>query len=199
MNKLKKIPLFPLNIVVLPKEEIPLHIFEDRYKKMIDNCLEKKLEFGIIYMKNNNIEDIGCSILISKVLKKHTSGKYDLICKGSKRFRIKKVYKSNDLWQADVEYLNEDYAQINKDYFDKILDKYLKIIIAVSPNINFQAELKKNTSFDFTKNVILPREIKQLFLNLRNEESRLEFINDFLDSFSTVRDDTKKKQKKILN
>ena len=199
MTKLKKIPLFPLNMVVLPEEELPLHIFEKRYKRMVDECLKEDTEFGIVYIKNDVMEKIGCTISIEKVLKKYNSGKYDLICKGDERFKIKKLYKDKDLWYADVEYFNEEYSLIEKKYFEKTLDKYLKILMSVNPNVNFQNELEKNISFDFTKNVVLPREIKQIFLNLEDEKSRLEFINDFLDSLSTTDNKTEKSKKEFYN
>lgn len=185
MTKIKKLPLFPLNMVVLPEEQVPLHIFENRYKKMVENCINKDSEFGIVYIKNDVMENIGCSMSIKKVLKKYTSGKYDLICKGDERFKIKKLYKDDELWYADVEYFDEHYSLIEKKYFDKTLDKYLKFLISVNPNINFQNELEKSRSFDFTKNVVLPKQIKQIFLNLKNEKSRLDFINEFLDSLAS--------------
>ena len=195
MTKIKKLPLFPLNMVVLPEEQVPLHIFENRYKKMVENCINKDSEFGIVYIKNDVMENIGCSMSIKKVLKKYTSGKYDLICKGDERFKIKKLYKDDELWYADVEYFDEHYSLIEKKYFDKTLDKYLKFLISVNPNINFQNELEKSRSFDFTKNVVLPKQIKQIFLNLKNEKSRLDFINEFLDSLasSNTKDGTSKK------
>jgi len=195
---LKKIPLFPINMVVLPEENVPLHIFESRYKKMINNCLVKNSKFGIVYIKNDKIENIGCSISILEVLKKYDTGKYDLICKGEKRFKIIKLTKVNDLWYGDVEFLKEDYDNVQKKYFNKTLDKYLKILIAINPNVNFQKEIYKKKSFDFTKNVVLPKDIKQIFLNLKNEKSRLDFINDFLDSLSLTEKEVKNK-KTILN
>ncbi|MAV64909.1 MAG: hypothetical protein CBC84_000880 [Pelagibacteraceae bacterium TMED124] len=195
MTKLKKIPLFPLNMVVLPKEQIPLHIFEKRYKKMVDDCINQDTEFGIVFIKNDLMEKVGCSISIEKVLKKYTNGKYDLMCKGDERFKIKRLHKNEDLWYADVEYFTEDYSLINKKYLEKTLDKYLKILMSINPNMNFQNELKKNISFDFVKNVVLPREIKQIFLNLKDEKSRLKFINNFLDSLSkNVNNDVKLKK-----
>ena len=71
--------------------------------------------------------------------------------------------------------------------------------MSVNPNVNFQNELEKNISFDFTKNVVLPKEIKQIFLNLEDEKSRLEFINDFLDSLSTTDNKTEKSKKEFYN
>ena len=184
MHKQLKIPLFPLNLVALPKEKVPLHIFEEKYKNMITDCIKNKNPFGIIRIEGEEIADIGCSMNVYKVIKKHTNGEYDIICKGIERFKIHKINKKSELWYADISFFNEDYNSIKKEYFDQILDKYLKLLISTNAKINIQNEVDKKNSFDFTKNVILPREIKQIFLNLNNEKERLDFINQFLDSIS---------------
>ena len=79
-NNILKINLFPINISILPDELVPLHIFEDRYKKMVSNCLENNQEFGIIYKENNEIKNIGCSVFIKKVYQKYDDGKYNRDC-----------------------------------------------------------------------------------------------------------------------
>ena len=176
-----KLPLFPLNQVILPKEKIPLHIFEERYKKMIENCLNTNSEFGLIYMKNDLIENIGCSVSIEKVIKKYDDGKYDILCRGIKRFKINKIFKNKDSWFGNVIFLDEKFKDIEKGYFDNTLNKYLSFILSANIDTNFKAELNKKTSYDFMKNILLPLELKQTILNLDNEKKRLDFINDFLD------------------
>ena len=199
MLKHAKIPLFPLNLVALPKEKIPLHIFEEKYKNMISDCISNKEPFGIIRIKDKKMANIGCAMNVYKVLKKYNNGEYDIICKGVERFKINKIDKQNDLWYAEVSFFNEDYKSVNKEFFDQILDKYLKILISSNAKINIQNEIDKKNSFDFTKNVILPREIKQIFLNLNNEKERLEFINQFLDSISIESKKMYDSQKNIYN
>ena len=199
MLKHAKIPLFPLNLVALPKEKIPLHIFEEKYKNMISDCISNKEPFGIIRIKDKKMANIGCAMNVYKVLKKHNNGEYDIICQGVERFKINKIDKQNDLWYAEVSFFNEDYNSINKEFFDQILDKYLKILISSNAKINIQNEIDKKNSFDFTKNVILPREIKQIFLTLNNEKERLEFINQFLDSISIESKKMYDSQKNIYN
>ena len=115
------------------------------------------------------------------------------------RFKINKIDRQKDLWYAEVSFFNEDYKSVNKEFFDQILDKYLKILISSNAKINIQNEVNKKNSFDFTKNVLLPREIKQIFLNLNNEKERLEFINQFLDSISVESKKMYDSQKNIYN
>ena len=166
---------------------------------MISDCISNKEPFGIIRIKDKKMANIGCAMNVYKVLKKHNNGEYDIICKGVERFKINKIDKQNDLWYAEVSFFNEDYKSINKEFFDQILDKYLKILISSNAKINIQNEIDKKNSFDFTKNVILPREIKQIFLNLNNEKERLEFINQFLDSISIESKKMYDSQKNIYN
>tara|TARA_Y100000768_G_scaffold197452_1_gene148380 strand:- start:6055 stop:6654 length:600 start_codon:yes stop_codon:yes gene_type:complete len=199
MLKHAKIPLFPLNLVALPKEKIPLHIFEEKYKKMITDCISNKKAFGIICIKDKKMANIGCAMNVYKVLKKYNNGEYDIICKGVERFKINKIDRQKDLWYAEVSFFNEDYKSVNKEFFDQILDKYLKILISSNAKINIQNEVNKKNSFDFTKNVILPKDIKQIFLNLSNENERLEFINQFLDSISIESKKMYDSQKNIYN
>ena len=116
-------------------------------------------------------------------LKEYDDGKYDIVVKGSKRFEIINLNKKYDLWCGDIDILNEHYELMNKQYFSKVLDKYLQFLLSLNiEGFNIQNEMDKKNSFDFTKNVIIPNEIKQEFLELQDEEERMFFIDSFLDS-----------------
>jgi len=195
-NSLLKIPLFPINISILPDELVPLHIFEDRYKKMITESLEKNKEFGIIYKENKNMKNIGCSVSIKKVYQKYDDGKYDILIQGEKRFEIKSLFKESELLIGEVEFLNEFYEKADKNKFNKVLDKYLKLLLTFKIDHDIQSEMNKKKSFDFTKNILIPNNIKQDFLELENESDRISFIDDFLD---TITKKSKSKKNKLFN
>tara|TARA_Y100000817_G_C16735928_1_gene490159 strand:+ start:198 stop:800 length:603 start_codon:yes stop_codon:yes gene_type:complete len=181
MTNKNKFPLFPLNQVILPGELLPLHIFEDRYIKMVNNSLDSNEEFGIVYMKNDIIEKVGCSAAIKKVIKKYENGKYDILCKGQKRFQINKLYKFRSAWYGDITFLDKQHEKKDNEYFDKTLDKYLKFLLSINVETNLKNELNKKEAYDFMRNILLPLEIKQRMLNLDNEKKRLDFINNFID------------------
>ena len=181
MTKKNKFPLFPLNQVILPGELIPLHIFEDRYIKMVKKSLDLNEEFGIVYIKNNLIEKVGCSIAIKKVIKKYKNGKYDILCKGKKRFKINKLHKGKSRWYGDITFLDNEPKKKEKEYFEKTLNRYLEFLLSINVETNFKNELNKKEAYDFMKNILLPLEIKQRMLNLDNEKKRLDFINNFID------------------
>ena len=176
------IPLFPLNMVVFPKENISLHIFEDRYKKMISNCISTKSEFGIILKKNNRIADVGCTVIVDKLLKTYSSGELDITLFGMERFKVLDKFKKDDLLFANISKIDEAYDLVDKKSFSIILDKYLKLLLSFNIKHDICNEMNKNISFDFTKSVIIPSLIKQEFLELSNESERIDFIDLFLDS-----------------
>ena len=176
------IALFPINLSVLPYEKVNLHIFEDRYKKLINHSLEENKTFGIVYTKNKVMSKIGTLVEINEIYKKYDDGRFDLSVKGLERFKILKSYKEHELWNAKIRILDESYEDIDKNYFNLVLDKYLRLILSSKLNNNISQYMNKKTSFDFTKDVILPNSLKQDFLELENEQKRMNYIDIFLDS-----------------
>src|ERR1700757_2666177 len=81
-------PLFPLGIVALPNEVVPLHIFEERYKTMINECLTQEREFGIVWMSDDGLREIGCACAIDRVLERADDGRMNILVKGTRPFRV---------------------------------------------------------------------------------------------------------------
>lgn len=176
------ISLFPISLSILPFEKISLHIFEDRYKKLILDCLEKNKNFGIVYTKNKEMSKIGTVVEIADIHKKYDDGRYDLSVSGLERFKIIHSQKENNIWKAEIKILEESYEAVDPKYFNLVLDKYLKLILSNKLNNDIIKYMDKKISFDFTKDVILPNSLKQDFLELENEFKRINFIDIFLDS-----------------
>jgi Lon protease-like protein len=101
------LPLFPLNVVLMPDMPLPLHIFEERYKKMIGECLEQNKEFGIVYIRDDEIRHVGCTAKIVKVLQRYESGEMDIITLGRNRFLIKEVYDGKPYFEARVVHFDD--------------------------------------------------------------------------------------------
>src|SRR5579875_1881061 len=81
-------PLFPLGIVALPSELVPLHIFEERYKTMIARCLEEVREFGIVWLADDGLREIGCACTVDRVLERLQDGRINLIARGTRPIRV---------------------------------------------------------------------------------------------------------------
>ena len=75
-------PLFPLGLVLLPHERIPLHIFEARYRTMIGECLDHEAEFGIIWLSDEGLKDVGCGARIDRVLERFEDGRMNILVRG---------------------------------------------------------------------------------------------------------------------
>jgi uncharacterized protein len=102
------IPLFPLDLVLLPSVPLPLHIFEPRYKEMIKECLEEKKDFGLIRSHGESLVTIGCTAEIIQVLKTYPDGRIDILTEGKKRFEVLQLNQERSFLQADVFFLDDD-------------------------------------------------------------------------------------------
>ena len=180
------IPLFPLNIVALPRERIPLHIFEQRYKRMIKDRIKTGAPFGIVLRDDKGVKSIGCSVKIIRVLKEHPTGEYDIIVQGQRCFRIKdKVQENDKLWIGNVSYL-EDQESATTDLLEKTRDQYLHILLKLGLNEDMERHMAKNQSFDFVELINLPNKIKQKLIETNDENQRLKIITRIFTSVMSM-------------
>ena len=180
------IPLFPLNIVALPRDRIPLHIFEPRYKRMIKDRIKTGAPFGIVLRDDKGVKSIGCSVKIIRVLKEHPTGEYDIIVQGQRCFRIKdKVQENDKLWIGNVSYL-EDQESATTDLLEKTRDQYLHILLKLGLNEDMERHMAKNQSFDFVELINLPNKIKQKLIETNDENQRLKIITRIFTSVMSM-------------
>ena len=109
------IPLFPLGVVLLPAMILPLHIFEERYKIMIGECLEENREFGIVYSDQKEIRGKGCTAQIVQVLKRYDDGRMDILTRGVKRFFIEEIIDEKPYLQAKVAYFDDGVEEKSEE------------------------------------------------------------------------------------
>mgnify|MGYP006079789349 FL=1 len=175
-----KIPLFPLNMIVLPFEKVPLHIFEDRYKKMISNSIENESPFGIVSNSKGSVDSIGCTLNVTKVIKHYQTGEYDLIATGKKCFQILDKMKKDDLWIGNIEYMQSPLIE-EGSLLKSVKNKYLELLIKIGKEKDFELYMDKEISFQFLAGISLPTDIKRNILLLENEMKRLFYVNDLFD------------------
>jgi Lon protease-like protein len=101
------IPLFPLGLVLLPRMPLPLHIFEERYKLMIAECIERQAAFGIVFFNGSDIQTTGCTASMLKVLKHYSDGRLDILTHGEKRFVIKEMYDRKPYMEGRVTFFDD--------------------------------------------------------------------------------------------
>ena len=102
------LPLFPLDLVLLPGTSLSLHIFEPRYREMTAECLAQKKPFGIVRAKEEGIAEIGCTAEILTVAKQYPDGRSDIVTQGLRRFEVMQVNQERSFLRAEVLYLDDD-------------------------------------------------------------------------------------------
>ena len=105
---LTQIPLFPLGLVLLPHMDLPLHIFEERYKVMINMCLENEQAFGVVFFDGSAIHKIGCTAEIQSVVRRYEDGRMDILARGERRFIIKELDESRLFLQGSVLFFGDE-------------------------------------------------------------------------------------------
>jgi Lon protease-like protein len=101
-------PLFPLQAVLLPGAELPLHIFEDRYKEMIREVLEERIEFGVVLATEKGLLNTGCTATIDKLLREYPDGRMDILTTGRRRFEIVRLNEDRSYLQGTIEFFDDD-------------------------------------------------------------------------------------------
>mgnify|MGYP001426681738 FL=1 len=173
---MSKLPLFPLNLVILPYEYLPLHIFEPRYKIMITNNIEQNSPFGIIHKDGKNLYPKGCKVEVSKVYKKYQTGEYDILVRGIENFKIFNTKLDGEIIVGEVEYI--PISMVKDDEMTNLIqDSYLKLLLKFGISNDLDLHLKKKISYEFLQGFQLPLEIKKELILMDNETRRLKFVH----------------------
>ena len=173
------IPLFPLGIVLLPAMALPLHIFEERYKLMIGECLEQNREFGIVYSDQKEIRKKGCTAKIVKVLKRYDDGRMDILTRGVKRFLIEDIIDDRPYLQAKIAYF-DDAAEEKSEELAALINDGIKLLqeldILTGKRTDYHAVLEldpKTISFLLAYNDEFTPAEKQEFLAMTSTRQRI--------------------------
>ena len=162
---------------------MPLHIFEDRYKELINTCLEKNIYFGINLVLENNMCRVGCTARVVDVLHRYDDGRMDIVVAGGRRYQTNAVDENeNSFLTANVDYFDDNEPQLlNENLFDECVTMYNKIIEVVFHDegelmLQHAAGVNSNFSFLMAQKAGLQLQQKQSLLEMRDENSRLEFL-----------------------
>ena len=173
-----KLELFPLNIVAYPTKKIPLHIFEEKYKKLVKTCIKNDKEFGIILNHENSLESIGCSVKIHKLIQEYSDGRMDIIVIGEKIFKLNKKKLVNDILVGDIDYLPIPTISEKKN-FKALREKYLQIIISFAKENDLYHHMSKSSTFELLDIFQLPIQIEQLLISELNEDNRVLILDKY--------------------
>lgn len=185
----ERFPLFPLGLVLLPHELVPLHIFEERYKLMIGECLEDESEFGIVWLSDDGLKEVGCSARIMRVLESFDDGRMNILVEGSEPFRLVRRIDDLPYPAGDVEPLvDDDLDEEGSSAAAAARRRYSDLLDEVTDERPDEDELAALDAYGMAATLDVALEAKQMLLELRSERSRLEQLEGlFAEALSRIR------------
>jgi Lon protease-like protein len=187
-----ELPIFELPVVLLPGELMPLHIFEERYKRMIGHCLETEEPFGIVLRDDElGARRIGCTARVTEVIERFDDGRLNIVVAGELPFRVLERFETSEYPAGEVAPVPG--ADAEDDAADPTLGDdaraaFADLVRRVSGSPPDAEELAECDSYDLAARVELPVETKQRLLELRSEDERMETLGEALrDLVQTLR------------
>ena len=169
-------PLFPLDLVALPSEYVPLHIFEARYRTMVAECLERDSDFGIVWLSDDGLKPIGCAVAIERVLERMEDGRINILTRGTRPFRL--IERQDDLAYpaGTVEFLGDRDEEPDPAALQGARDAYSALVLEATDNEIDGDRLAAMSAYDMAATVEFGLEAKQGLLELRSENARLRLL-----------------------
>jgi Lon protease-like protein len=169
-------PLFPLGIVALPGEAVPLHIFEDRYKTMMNDCLRSEREFGIVWLSDEELQPIGCACRIERVLERTEDGRMNLLTRGTRPLRVVERQGHLAYPAGIVEFLADREEELDPALARTAREAYADLVERATDRVLEPAELEQLDAYTMAASVDFGAEAKQGLLDLRSENARLRLV-----------------------
>jgi Lon protease-like protein len=169
-------PLFPLGIVALPSEIVPLHIFEERYKTMIGECLEGESEFGIVWMSDEGLRPIGCACEVTEVLERADDGRLNILTRGTRPFRVLERQEELPYPAGEVEFLEDRDEPVDAEALEAAHAVYADLVEQATDERPEEDQLAAMGAYDMAATVDFGTEAKQGLLDLRSETARLRLV-----------------------
>jgi ATP-dependent Lon protease len=185
MARPNRIPLFPLDTVLLPGMQMPLHIFEPRYKLMIGRCLNQRIEFGIILAASKAIATLGCTAEILRRTKDYPDGRMDILTEGRAVFRLSELIDEQEYYEALVEYVDDPppAAEWEPDTQLRETFKRCHLLLFGRPWTDPTPQQLATLSYRMAGMLPMETEKRQALLEMRSEEDRRRLISHWMVEF----------------
>lgn len=177
MASFESLPLFPLGLVLYPDEQLPLHIFEERYKDLTAYCLEHDVPFGIVRTDDGLLADVGTTARIERVVNRYDDGRMDILVRGEERFDLNAVHERKSYLTADVDIFDVESSAVDSDLRERVITQHMKLLElagrTVRPDLYVDVQ---RLSFVLAQNAGLDGDQKQELLEIRNESDRIQYL-----------------------
>lgn len=177
-----RLPLFPLNVVLLPGADMPLHIFEPRYRQMVRDCLETKTPFGMLLALPNGMAGTGCTAEILEVANRYDDGRCDILTIGREPFRVIELFSDEPLLRGEVDFLEDRAVSVNLCVSRELVDLYETCHTLIFDDYPRDLDAGPETAMSYRIAAKLPMDLlwKQRVLELRSEAERQERLVAYL-------------------
>jgi Lon protease-like protein len=180
------LPLFPLNVVLFPQSQLHLHIFEERYRTLISECITYDSVFGINLIHEQDVRTIGCTAAVREVVKRYDDGRMDIIVEGRRRYTLHNFVEApHPYFSGRISWL-EDIAEDVDDALRKhavhLHNQFVKVVftgIVQQVDVN---DIRKTRSFHLVQKAGMELLQRQVFLAMNSENNRLQFLVHHLES-----------------
>lgn len=176
------LPIFPLDLVLLPGTPLPLHIFEPRYKEMIGECLENDAPFGVVRVMSEGIAEIGCTAEIITVTKQYPDGRLDIIVEGRKRFEVLEVNEERSFLRAEILLVPDEAALTEEEDRVRAIQLHLEVLSLAGAVQDLSAADQNQLSFYLAGSLPLDLDFKQKLLAIRSESERIRIVSEYLET-----------------
>jgi Lon protease-like protein len=177
----ERFPLFPLGLVLLPTEMVPLHIFEERYKLMIGRCIEEESEFGVVWLAEGGLREVGCSAAVTEVLERMDDGRMNILVRGGRPFQLARRIEDMPYPAGDVEFLDDDPAEPEAELAEGARERYADLVEQVTGERPGGEQLADLDSYGMAATIELSPEPKQALLEERSEDARLRVVGELFE------------------
>jgi ATP-dependent Lon protease len=177
-----EIGLFPLELVLLPNERVPLHIFEDRYKDLIGECLAETTDFGLILEDDDGLREIGTRTSVVELIDTFDDGRMNVLVEGRSRFRVIELTEGRPFRTAEVEAVEDDGELPLDADVERTIAVFRRLVtVAEADEIDEPSAGSPVLSFELAARVDFGPELKQELLELRSEGRRLRRLAELLE------------------
>jgi Lon protease-like protein len=178
-----ELPIFELPMVILPGELLPLHIFEDRYQRMIGHCLETAEPFGIVFRdEEGTAHRIGCTARVTEVLERFDDGRMNIVVTGEQPFRVLERFEEPDFPAGEVEPIDrtDEPGDVDPEAADMARRAFTDLVKRVAGEQPDDLDIDAEDAYGIAARVELPVETKQALLEQRSEPVRMRMLGNAL-------------------
>jgi ATP-dependent Lon protease len=177
-----EIGLFPLELVLLPTERVPLHIFEERYKELIGECLALDRTFGLVFADERGLREIGTMAAVDQVLERFDDGRLNILVEGRERFRLVELTRGRAFHTGEVEPMGDEDDPPDEADVERALEQFALLKELTSSEVEDPDLESGLLSFQLAARVDFGAEVKQQLLEQRSEARRMHVLAELLEN-----------------